>query len=314
MTDSPPDRRVGLVAAWGNYPLVVAKALRRQNYQVYCLGVMEHADADALAPLVDDFEWVGLARLGKAIRYFQRHGVTQATMAGKFHKRILYRPWIWFQHLPDWTTARWFYPHFVGTKGDRKDDTLLGRLVDGFAVAGITFGPATDYAPELLVNAAQLTRREPTPAQRKDVEFGWHNAKEMGRLDIGQSVVVKDRAVIAVEAIEGTDECIRRAGTLCRGFTLVKVAKPNQDMRFDVPTVGLGTLHRLHEAGGKVLAIEADKTIVVDDREEFCRLADQLKIAVVAVREEAGDPYQRQDQAAAQPVRLHIPSGGSVNC
>lgn len=313
MTDSPPDRRVGLVAAWGNYPLVVAQALRRQNYQVYCLGVMEHADADALAPLVDDFEWVGLARLGKAIRYFRRHGVTQATMAGKFHKRILYRPWIWFQHLPDWTTARWFYPHFVGTKADRKDDTLLGRLVDGFAVAGITFGPATDYAPELLVDAAQLTRREPTPAQRKDIEFGWHNAKEMGRLDIGQSVVVKDRAVIAVEAIEGTDECIRRAGSLCRGFTLVKVAKPNQDMRFDVPTVGLGTLHRLHEAGGKVLAIEADKTIVVDDREEFCRLADKFKIAVVAVREEAGDPFRRHDQAAAQPVRLHIPSGRSIN-
>lgn len=305
-------RRVGLVAAWGNYPLVVARALKQQHYEVYCLGVMEHADREALEPVVADFEWIGLARLGKAIRYFQRHHVTQATMAGKFHKRILYRPWIWFQHLPDWTTARWFYPHFGSGSADRKDDTLLSRLVDGFATAGVTFGPATNYAPELLVKFGQLTRREPTAAQRKDIEFGWQHAKEMGRLDIGQSVIVKDQAVIAVEAIEGTDECIRRAGTLCQGFTLVKVAKPSQDMRFDVPTVGLRTLQRIHEAGGRVLAIEADKTIVVDDLEEFCRLAEKLKVAVVAVSEESSDVIQRRD--ASQPIhrRLHIPTQQAV--
>ena len=131
---------------------------------------------------------------------------------------------------------------------------------------GIRFAPPTDYAPELLVKAGQLTRRGPTAWQQKDIEFGWQMAKEMGRLDIGQSVAVKDQAVLAVEAVEGTDECIRRAGALCRagGFTVVKVAKPQQDMRFDVPTIGLGTLETMHAAGGKVLAVEAGRTIFLD--------------------------------------------------
>ena len=134
-----------------------------------------------------------------------------------------------------------FLPHFWTRKKDCRDDSLLRAIVDEFAAEGIRFAPATDYAPELLVGQGQLTRRGPTAWQQKDIEFGWKMAKEMGRLDIGQSVAVKDQAVLAVEAVEGTDECIRRAGELCRagGFTVVKVAKPQQDMRFDVPTIGL---------------------------------------------------------------------------
>jgi DUF1009 family protein len=133
------------------------------------------------------------------------------------------------------------------------------------------------------VNAAILTRRKPTGAEEIDIAFGWQLAKEMGRLDVGQSVAVKEKAVLAVEAIEGTDQAIARAGTLCRsgGFTLVKVAKPHQDMRFDVPTVGCTTIESLHRAGGRVLAIEAGKTIVLDQAATVA-LADRYGIAVVA--------------------------------
>jgi DUF1009 family protein len=143
--------------------------------------------------------------------------------------------------------------------------------------------PATDFAPELLAKAGQLTRRGPTASQLQDIAFGWNLAKEIGRLDIGQSVAVKGRAVIAVEAVEGTDACIRRAGELCPqgGFTVVKVAKPQQDMRFDVPTIGIGTIENLAAAGASVLAIEAGKTIVVDQA-EVVALADRHGLAIVA--------------------------------
>ncbi|MCL4194439.1 MAG: UDP-2,3-diacylglucosamine diphosphatase LpxI, partial [Thermoguttaceae bacterium] len=169
---------------------------------------------------------------------------------------------------------------------DCKDDTLLAAVVDLFRSAGIRLGPATDYAPELLATRGQITRRGPTPAQLADIEFGWRVAKELGRLDIGQSVAVKNRAVLALEAVEGTDECIRRAGGLCRAgeFTVVKVAKPQQDMRFDVPTVGLRTLQTLVESGGRVLAIEAAKTILLDEP-ELIDFADRHRLVVMAMED-----------------------------
>jgi DUF1009 family protein len=283
---APRDEPVGLMAGWGRYPILIAEALRRQGRRTYCLGVKQHADP-RLAELCDDFEWVGLGMLGRSIRYFRRHGVRQVTMAGKIHKVLLYQPWLWWRHRPDWRTVRAFYPHFIATKKDRKDDTLMHTVIDEFALDDITFGPATDYVPELLVKFGRLTRRGPSHAQRQDIEFGWEVAKELGRVDIGQSVCVKDRATLAAEAIEGTDACIRRAGTLCRagGFTLVKVAKPQQDMRFDVPTIGLQTIQTLHAAGGRILAVEAGKTILLDEPEVIA-LADKLGIALVAVNAE----------------------------
>ncbi|HTU24107.1 MAG TPA: UDP-2,3-diacylglucosamine diphosphatase LpxI [Pirellulales bacterium] len=277
-------RRVGLVAGWGRYPLVVAQALRAAGYRVYCLGVKDHADEAALREVVDDFYWIGLAKIGGAIRYFRRHGVTDATMAGKIHKVRLYQPRMWIKHLPDWTGLRTFYPHFVLSRRDRRDDTLLGAIVESFRQGGVMFGPATDYAPELLISEGCFTSLAPTAAQRKDIALGWEVAKEMGRLDVGQSVIVKDRAVLAVEAIEGTDACIRRAGELCSvgGFTLVKVAKPKQDMRFDVPTIGLGTLETMAAAGGRVLAVEAGKTILVDQR-QVIDFANRHQIAIMSL-------------------------------
>jgi DUF1009 family protein len=229
-----------------------------------------------------------MAKFGGAIRYFRRHGVTEVTMAGKIFKVRLFERWRWVRNVPDLRTIRMFVPHFSTRRKDCRDDSLLGTVVEEFAGEGIRFATITECAPELLVKEGQLTRRGPTAGQQKDIAFGWKMAKEMGRLDIGQSVAVKDQAVLAVEAVEGTDECIRRAGTLCRlgDFTVVKVAKPQQDMRFDVPTIGLGTLETLHTAGGNVLAIEAGRTILLD-QESVIDYADRNGLVIVAIRDEA---------------------------
>lgn len=292
------DRRIGLIAGWGRYPVVVAEALYRAGYEVHCLGLREHADAEALRPWCRTFRWIGVARVGAAFRAFRRLRIRCATMAGKVHKTKLYRPWVWLHYLPDWRTWRMFFGSFVLTRGDRRDDTILGTIATEAARDGIRFAPATDFAPELLVQYERLTRRAPTALECKDVEFGWKLAKEMGRLDVGQSVAVKGRNALAVEALEGTDACIRRAGELCRsgGFTVVKVAKPRQDMRFDVPTIGPGTLETMVAAGARCLAIETGKTILLD-REAFVRFADRHGLAIVAL--EAGE--QARDFADPEP-------------
>ncbi len=283
ISSSSSPQTVGLVAGWGRYPFAVAEALKAQGHRVAALGVKDHCDP-ALANICDAFEWVGMAKMGQAMRFMKRHGVTQATMAGKIFKVRLYQRGAWWRHLPDWKALRVFWPHFVSGRRDRKDDTLLLAIVDAYAEVGITFGPATDYAPELLVKTGQLTKLAPTKSQWRDIAFGWNLAKEMGRLDIGQSVVIKDQTAIAIEAIEGTDECIRRAGVLCTagGFTVVKTAKPKQDMRFDVPTIGLGTLQTMLDAGGKVLAVEAGKTILVEEQ-AFLEFADSKGLVVVSI-------------------------------
>jgi DUF1009 family protein len=281
--DGRPPEKIGLVAGWGRYPLVVAEALVAQGYQVFCLGLHGHADP-VLRDLCHDYCEVGLGKLGAAIRYFRRHGVTHATMAGKLHKVLLFRRFAFWHHLPDWRFCRTFYPHWISGTQDRKDDTLLNAVVAAFAEDGIRFVPATDFAPDLLVPPGDLSDRSPSASQWQDIEFGWHLAKAMGRLDVGQTVAVKGRAVLAVEAVEGTDECIRRAGQLCLqgGFTVVKVAKPQQDMRFDVPAFGLGTLQTLAAAGAAVLAVEAGKTILVDEF-AVAAFARQHRIIVTAV-------------------------------
>lgn len=259
--------------------------MKRDGYRVVCLGVRDHARKEDFAGLADAFHWVNPSQLGTAIRLFRRHGVRHATMAGKFHKVRLYRPGAWWRYAPDWTGLRAFWSHFVGHSADRKDDTLLGRIVEVFADGGVTMQPATDFAPGLLVPEGLVVGRALSAALRADVEFGWELAREMGRLDVGQCVCVKGRAPLAVEAIEGTDLCIRRAGELCPGggFAVVKVAKPNQDMRFDVPTVGVQTLRTMHAAGARVLAVEAARTILLDP-DSFKSFAVRHGLTVVALR------------------------------
>jgi len=278
-------KKIGLVAGWGRFPIVVAKALKQQGFQVYCIGVRGHADP-VLAEICDDFRISGLAKTGAQARYFRRRGCNNATMAGKIFKTILFEKFALIRHLPDLGFMRCFFSVYVTRNSDRRDDTMLGLITNYFDKRGIKFLPATDYAPELLVSNGRLTKYGPSPNEIKDIQFGWKMAREMGRFDIGQSVVVKDRVVMAVEAIEGTDECIKRAGQLCAGggFTVVKVAKPNQDMRFDVPTIGVGTIETIHNAGGKILAIEAEKTIVLD-QEQTVATANRLGIKIVAMKD-----------------------------
>ena len=285
-----PDR-VGLIAGWGTFPLVVANSLRRQGAEIYCLGVRDHASPQ-LREICHYYESVGLARLGAATRYFRRHQVEVATMAGKIHKVRLFRKWHWLHHVPDLYGFRTFFPHFVSMRRDRKDDTLLLSIVDAFAAKGVDMAAATDLVPGLLAPLGQLTGRPLSARQKRDVAFGWQLAREMGRLDVGQSVAVKGQAVLAVEAVEGTDACIARAGSLCTAgdFTVVKVAKPRQDMRFDVPTIGIGTLHAMREAGAKVLAIEADKTILLD-ADEVREFASRHHIQIVVCDEQRVADY-----------------------
>jgi UDP-2,3-diacylglucosamine hydrolase len=280
---SAAPKRIGLIAGWGRFPIVVAKALASQGSKVYCLGVKDHADP-ALAELCDDFEWIGLGQIGKVIRYFRRHDVSQGTMAGKVHKVLLYRRWSWLHHLPDWRGLMTFWPHFISRRRTWQDDSFLGAVVAAFDAGGVSMRPATDYVPEVLARHDCLTARRPSTAEQQDIAFGWVLAKEMGRLDVGQSVSVKDRSPLAIEAVEGTDESIRRAGSLCPsgGFTVVKVAKPQQDMRFDVPTIGLGTLRTMAASGGRVLAIEAGRTIILD-QDEVIRFANDRKMVIVAL-------------------------------
>jgi UDP-2,3-diacylglucosamine hydrolase len=275
--------KIGLIAGWGRYPIVVAEAMRRSGCAVHCVALKEHADP-ALANICDELQWIRVAQIGGAIRFFKRHQVHHAVMAGKVFKLKLFQPKALLKLAPDWRTVRIFWSHFIAGKKDRRDDTLLLAVVRAFEQDGITIQPATDFVPELLVKYGQLTQLGPTRSQETDIEFGWQLAKEMGRLDVGQCVVVKDRACLAVEAIEGTDECIRRAGTLCPsgGFTVVKLAKPQQDMRFDVPTIGLGTLETMVAAGAKTLVVETAKTVLVDQA-EFIAFSDQNKLVVVSL-------------------------------
>jgi DUF1009 family protein len=277
-----PSLRLGLLAGAGEFPIIFARAARRSGHSVYGLGVAGMASPD-LADACDEFRFAPLARMGKSIRLLKRARVDRVIMAGKIEKTVLFHPFRWVRLLPDWRTIHMWYRF---ARENKKDDTILLAIIREFERDGLLFDSALKFAPELLVKHGFLTQRRPTPAQWKDIRFGWDLAREMGRLDVGQTVVVNDTAVIAVEAIEGTDRCIRRAGELCRrGFTVVKVAKPSQDLRFDVPTIGVETIKTMHEAGGKVLAIEAGMTIILKPQ-EVAELADKFGIAVVAVNAE----------------------------
>ncbi len=276
-----PGELLGLLAGGGQFPIMFAKAARAQGYRIFCMGVAGMVD-DELAEHCNEFHRAPLGRVGKAIGMFKSARVRRAIMAGKIEKTLLYQKWGWIRNIPDWRALHLLFRYAM----DRKDDTLLLAVIKEFERDNIQFESALDYCPELLVKHGFLTKRKPSPAQWRDIRFGWELAKEMGRLDVGQTVVVSDRAVMAVEAIEGTDKCIRRAGELCKqGFTVVKVAKPQQDRRFDVPTVGTQTIHSIYDSGGKVLAIESGQTIMLEEQETL-DLANKLGIAIVSLNAE----------------------------
>lgn len=273
------DRPVGLLAGGGRFPIIFAEKARAQGLNVVCVGVRYEASPE-LQALCSRFYWSGIARMGRMIRCFKREGCEKIVMAGKIHKTVIYTPLRIFRLLPDLRTVRAWLKR---SRRDNRDDSIIHTVMDEFAVDGMRFESALDICPELLVRTGTLTRKSPTQHEEADISFGWELAKEMGRLDIGQSVAVKERAVLAVEAIEGTDRAIARAGDLCvrGGFVVVKVAKPQQDMRFDVPTVGTTTIESMRKAGARVLAIEAGKTIIIDEQKTI-DLANQYGLCIVA--------------------------------
>jgi len=281
---SPSVAPVGLVAGWGRFPILVAESLVRAGVPVYCIAIHGHADKH-LEYLCTRVKWSGVGRLGTHIRFFQSHGVRQITMAGKLFKSdILYRGSVWVRHTPDVEAIRTFGPLLLSKRGNSRDDSLLTAVTNMYLRHHMKVVAATDIAPQLLIQEGLLTGRTVSAKVNRDIEFGWEVAKSMGAMDIGQSITIKDGTVLAVEAIEGTDACILRTGQLCPrgGWTLVKVAKPSQDMRFDVPTIGPQTIEIVRAAGGTAIAIEAGRTIVVDQKETIAA-ATKYGIALVAI-------------------------------
>ena len=275
---------IGLVAGAGRFPLAVAQRAREAGIPVVCVGLAGLADP-ALVALCTEYRVMRRMSLGFIIRTFKGGGVTRWTMAGKVHKHHYFRPWRLFRLIPDWRALRVWY---FRSRSDHRDDTLLLSVIREFEGAGLHCVSALDLCPELLVRPGVLTKRPPTAQEEADIRFGWGLAKEMGRFDVGQSVMVRELAVLAIEAIEGTDQAILRAGQLCGrgGFVVVKVAKPQQDRRFDVPTVGSETIETMYRAGAKVLAIEAARTIFLDETETIA-LADRYGLTITA-RSDAG--------------------------
>jgi DUF1009 family protein len=274
---------IGLIAGAGRFPFMVAEGARSAGCRVVVIGLRGLTDP-ALASLADRFYWSGVVRLGGWLRIFRREGVSRAIMAGSVRKSEMYARFRILRYLPDWTSIKvWFF-----RAADKRNDSLLRATADEMAARGVTLESCVQYCADSMAGEGVLTQRQPSDATRDDIDFGWGIAKELGRLDIGQAVAVKEREVIAVEAIEGTDEMIRRAGQLCRrgGWTLIKVAKPDQDMRFDVPTIGPETVRNLIDNHATAVVVEAGKTLIVD-REETLALADRLGLAVIGRRADA---------------------------
>ena len=284
MTSDPDGPPIGLIAGYGRFPLLYADNLRRQGYRVFCAAIREETDP-GIADRVDELVWLRLGQLGKLLEVFRRAGVREAVMAGKVHKTRIY------QLRPDLRAVK-----LLAKAPDFKDDTLLGAVAEELERGGVTLVSSIAHAGDLLPGRGVLTRRAPSEAERGDIDFGWDLAKAMAGLDVGQSVVVKSRSVMAVEAIEGTDAAIRRGGELGGGgVTVVKVAKPGQDVRFDVPTVGTDTLETMVAAGATCLALEAGMTLVLD-REELVREAEAAGISIVLEHTPAGGEGESQHQ------------------
>ncbi|MGE5295358.1 MAG: LpxI family protein [Solirubrobacterales bacterium] len=273
---------IGLIAGGGRLPFLVAAGARRQGLRVVCVGLTGYVD-EPLAAEVDVFHHVAVARPGSWLRKLRKQGVTRAIMVGRVTKSHLFTPWRILQYLPDWRAFRIFYWRLRGKS--IQTDTLLSALADELAAGGVVLENSTMYCQDSLADAGVMTRRKPSSQVERDIEFGWPLAKKLGELDIGQAIAVREREVIAVEAIEGTAEMIRRAGQHCKagGWTLIKTAKPKQDMRFDVPCVGPETIRDLAAGGGACLVIEAGRTLILD-KPQTLDLANELGVAVVGVQ------------------------------
>ncbi|HUS73240.1 MAG TPA: UDP-2,3-diacylglucosamine diphosphatase LpxI [Sedimentisphaerales bacterium] len=270
---------LGLIAGEGRLPFLVAAGAKQAGLRVVCVGFAETAER-SLADEVDVFYRVAIARPGAWIRKLRKHGATRTILVGRVAKSQLFTPWRILQYLPDWRAFRIYYWRLRGK--DKLSDSILSAVADELATGGIVLENSTMYCKEHLATAGVMTKAHLRPSVEGDIEFGWQIVKKLGGLDIGQAIAVKEKEVIAVEAIEGTAEMIKRAGRFCKsgGWTLIKTSKPAQDMRFDVPCVGPDTIRSLAENGGKCLVVEAGKTIIID-KDETIKLANQLGITIL---------------------------------
>src|SRR5918997_3723052 len=264
--------RYGLIAGNGRFPFLVLEGARKAGVSLSVAAIREETDP-AIERMAERIVWVGIGQLGKMIRFFKREGVEKAIMAGQV-KHVQ----IFSGALPDVRMLR-----MLLSLPRRNTDALIGGVAAELAREGIELIDSTYFLRDQLPAEGVLSRRAPNERERGDVEYGLEVAREIARLDLGQTIVVRARACVAVEAMEGTDACVRRAGELARGrLTVVKVAKPSQDMRFDVPVVGVPTVETMLEAGATCLCLTAGKTLIFD-RAEMLALADRHRLAVVAV-------------------------------
>jgi DUF1009 family protein len=268
------DEPLGLIAGNGKFPLLVASCCKtRRGTRIEAVGFRGETSPE-LEGVVDNLLWVGVGQLGKIISFFKQAGVSRAVMAGQI------RPTRMFENVKlDLRGLK-----LLSRLGNRKADSIFSAVAEEMSKDGIMLIDSTTFLGDYLAKEGVLTRRQPTKRELEDVQFGAQIAREIGRLDIGQTVVVKDRAIVAVEALEGTDETIRRGGRLAGGgIVVVKMAKPSQDMRFDVPVVGLETIRTLEEAGGGLLAVEAEKTLILDLK-EVLELSDRSGMCITGLR------------------------------
>ena len=276
-----PDKSgIGLIAGNGRLPILFVQALNTSNRRVVAVGHEGETDA-LLARLVDDFVWVRLGQFKKILDFFLRHNVRWIVMAGGITKSRIWRA------RPDLLALK-----MVLSMRHLHDDLLLRTAASLLEKHGFLLKSVTDFVPDFLAPTGVMSRRQPTQEEWADIRFGWEAAKALGRMDIGQGVVVRQKVIAAVEAMEGTDAMILRAGPLISGKgrsggsggVLVKVTKPIQDRRLDLPTIGPETMKRLHQAGIPVIAIEAGGTMILEP-EKTCAMADQFNLVLVGCSE-----------------------------
>jgi hypothetical protein len=275
---------VGLIAGSGRLPFLVAQGILREGRPLVTVAFRGLASV-RLRDLEGEFIWGGITRLSTWLRALKKRGVHEAVMIGGVRKKEIYRPLRVLRYIPDLRTARLWYSRL---RKDKRDNAVLLAVADELRKEGIELVSSVRYCREHLADEGLMTKTPIPRGAEKDVEFGWRIARASADLDIGQSIAVKERDIVAVEAMEGTDAMIRRAGRVCRvgGWTLVKVARPKQDMRFDVPTVGPSTLRNLKDAKCVCLVLEAGRTLIAD-KPATIALADRLRIAVVGRRAES---------------------------
>jgi DUF1009 family protein len=267
-------RILGLIAGGGTFPFLVADRAREQGRSVVAIGYANNTDP-ALGDHVDEFHQLKLGQLGKAISLFRKAGVDEVVMAGPINKAGA------LSMRPDLRAAKLV----LGLKR-RGDDSLLRAIMREFAAEDMPVIPPQRIVPELLTPPGLLSARKPTKREWADIRYAWPLVKALGEMDIGQTVIVRDSMVVAVEAMEGTDEAIRRAGLLARKkLVVVKAFKPGQDDRVDMPAAGAGTIEVMQRAGAGCLALEAGRSLLFD-REEAVRAADASRIAIVGVSED----------------------------